>query len=134
MGSTLSDTDDYGPTALCRPLFEIRQSRDPDGTLRVTLVGELDLAARDHLRASLGQLAHTHRRVRLDLSQLQFIDCTGIDGILRVLADARRRRSDVEVDRIVSPHVGRVAALAGAGPALWPAGLACARGSEPAVS
>lgn len=120
MRSTLFSGDDDGPAARCRPLFEIRQSHDPDGALRVTLIGELDLAVSDHVRASLGQLTHAHRRLRLDLSQLQFIDCTGIDGILGALADARRCRSDVEVDRLVSPLVGRFAALAGVGQALWP--------------
>ena len=104
-----------------RPVFEIRQRHDTDGALRVTLIGELDLAVADGLRARLDQLRRSERRVRLDLSELEFIDCSGINGILGALAEARRQHWELEVDRLVSPGVRRITSLADVASALWPA-------------
>jgi anti-anti-sigma regulatory factor len=54
-----------------RPVFEIKQRHDADGALRVTLLGELDLAVADGLRAQLDRLRRSERHVRLDLSELK---------------------------------------------------------------
>jgi anti-anti-sigma factor len=104
-----------------RPGFEIRQRHDADGTLRVTLTGELDLAVADGLRDQLDQLRRSGRRVRLDLSELEFIDCSGLNGILGALEAARRGHGELEVDRLVSPGVRRITSLADVASALWPA-------------
>jgi anti-sigma B factor antagonist len=108
-------------TKPCRSLFEIRQRDDADGALRATLIGELDLSATDRLRAGLDQLQRSKRRVRLDLSELEFIDCRGVGTILSALAEARRNGWDLEVDRLVSPIVGRIVSLTEIGSSLWPA-------------
>ena len=110
-----------------RPLLELRQRDDRDGALRVTLVGELDIAQRDQVRAQLRQLRDVHRRVRLDLSQLDFIDCSGVDAILGVLTEGRGAGWELEVDRLVSPSVERIAALTGIASELWPAKSSPAR-------
>jgi hypothetical protein len=60
-------------------------------------------------------------RVRLDLSELDFIDCCGINGILRALAEARRLQWDLEVDPLVSPGVRRITSLEDIASELWPA-------------
>ena len=112
-------------TSMC-PVFEIKQCHDADGALRVTLIGELDLAVADDLTARLDQLRRSERRVRLDLSELDFIDCCGIKGIIRALAEARRGHCELEVDRVVSPGVGRITALQDVARALWPAEVATA--------
>ncbi|HEX4009928.1 MAG TPA: STAS domain-containing protein [Solirubrobacteraceae bacterium] len=101
-------------------MFEIRQRRDADGALRLTLIGELDIAVADGLRDELDRLRRSHRRVRLDLSELAFIDCYGVGGIVRALREARRDDWDLEVDAKVSPSVGRVAAHDEIASALWP--------------
>jgi anti-anti-sigma factor len=108
--------------ARTRPVFEIRQRHDADGALRVTLIGELDLAVADGLRARLGRLRRSEPRVRLDLSELEFIDCSGLNGILGALAEARRCDWALEVDRLVSPGVRRITSLDGVASELWPAG------------
>ena len=105
----------------CPPSLEIRERDDPDGALRVTLLGEIDIAVVDDLATRLSLLRRFQRRVRLDLSELRFIDCGGVNAILRALAEARGVGWELEVDRIVSPCVERIALLAGAASALWPA-------------
>jgi hypothetical protein len=57
----------------------------------------------------------------LDLSALEFIDCSGMGIIVRALADARADGWALEVDRPVSPLAQRVFALAEIESALWPA-------------
>jgi anti-anti-sigma factor len=102
-------------------MLELRQRYDPDGALRVTLVGELDVAERVRVRFRLRQLAHAHGRVRLDLSQLGFIDCSGVHAILGALAEASGAGRELEVDPRVSPSVEQIAALLGVAASLWPA-------------
>jgi anti-sigma B factor antagonist len=100
--------------------MEISERQDADGALRLTLIGEMDLAVSDRLQARLDQLRPSRRRVRLDLSQLEFIDCTGIRVILNALAQSRRDARELEVSRTVSPSVERVISLADVAPDLWP--------------
>lgn len=119
--STVCGTSGSAPAGGRRPPFEVRQRHDADGALRVTLIGELDLAVTDRLRAQLDAIRRSGRRVRLDLSQLEFIDCRGVDGVLTALAEARRNRWHLEVDPRVSPSVMRIASLKDVSSALWPA-------------
>jgi anti-anti-sigma factor len=118
---------------LCPPLFGVRQRHDADGAVRMTLVGELDLSAADGLRARLDELGRGKRRVRLDLSELEFIDCSGIRTILDAMAAGRREGHAVEVDRSVSPIVERIVSLGAIGGDLWPADAAGHSGSAAAA-
>lgn len=102
------------------PMFEITQRDEADGALRVALSGELDLAVSNRLRLGLRELGRGMRPVRLDLSALDFIDCSGVGAIVGALAEARRGRWELEVDRAVSPIVDRVIALTGVAADLWP--------------
>jgi anti-anti-sigma factor len=102
-------------------LFEVRQHHDADGAVHMTLTGELDLSAADGLRARLDEVQRAKRRVRLDLSELEFIDCSGIRTILDAMAEARRDGQPFEVDRSVSPMVGRIVSLGSIAEDLWPA-------------
>jgi anti-anti-sigma factor len=106
---------------VCLSLLELNERQDTDGVVRLTLIGELDLSVTERLRARLDQLHRSRRRVRLDLSQLEFIDCSGVRAILNALADARRRQRTLEVDRRVSPNVSRVISLVQIASDLWPA-------------
>jgi anti-anti-sigma factor len=87
----------------------------------MTLTGELDLSATGRFRARLDEVQRAQRRVRLDLSELEFIDCSGIRAILDAMAEARREGQSFEVDRSVSPIVGRIVSLGAIGGDLWPA-------------
>jgi anti-anti-sigma factor len=105
---------------MSQPFFQIQQRDDPDGALRVTLIGEIDTVAADQLTARLKQLTHPDRPVRLDLSQPGFMDCSGVGAIINILTDARRAGWELDVDRRVSPSVAWIIALAGVASVLWP--------------
>jgi anti-anti-sigma factor len=107
-------------TGPCLSLLDVRQRRDADGAERMTLIGELDLSGAAGLKARLGEVQRSTRRVRLDLSELEFIDCSGIRAILDAMAQARRDGCAFEVERSVSPIVGRVVSLGSIARELWP--------------
>ncbi len=91
-----------------------------DGTLRLTLVGELDVAMVDHLSLRLRELRKGGYGVRLDLSGLDFIDSSGIRELIRQVAEARRDRWQLEVDGPMADQVARTIDLVGAHALLWP--------------
>jgi anti-anti-sigma factor len=107
--------------------FEMRLSDDLDGAVRLALLGGLDIMVADRLTARLQTLVSPKRLVRLDLSQLGFIDCTGLQTIVRALETARRNRHRLEVDRPVSPPVKRVITFLDLAAVLWPSGADAAR-------
>ena len=110
--------------ALAGPSFEIRDSVDADGAVRLTLIGELDIAVADRVEERLREHRGDRRRVRLDLSQLEFIDSSGVRAIVLGLKHARQDGAELEVDRGVSSTVARMIEIMGIAPHLWPAGPA----------
>jgi len=106
--------------ALAGPSFEIRESVDGDGALPVALIGELDIAVSDAIEQRLRQHRDDGRPVRLDLSQLDFIDSSGVQAVVLGLRHARRSGHHVEVDRRVSASVERLIEMMGIGTQLWP--------------
>jgi anti-anti-sigma factor len=64
--------------------------QEPDAT--VSLAGELDLGSRDRVEQAIGAAVHATgtRSVLVDLSDLQFIDSSGIGTLLK-----GRRQADV---------------------------------------
>jgi anti-sigma B factor antagonist len=106
--------------ALAGPSFEIRESVDEDGAARMTLIGELDIAVADEVEERLRRLREAGRRVRLDLSQLDFIDSSGVRAIVLGLKHARQGGHELDVDRRISPTVQRMIDIMGIAPHLWP--------------
>lgn len=101
--------------------FQAMESRDTDGTVRMTLVGELDLAVANRLSARLEQLSRDRTRVRLDLSRLEFIDSTGIRTLVCATQNGCYDGGPlVEVDRDMPRVVRKVIDLIGVAPLLWP--------------
>jgi anti-anti-sigma factor len=101
-------------------VFRLEERFERDGTLRLMLIGELDLAVIDHLATRLRELRKENYPVRLDLSGLQFIDSSGIREILREIADARRDGWELEVDGPMTDQVARTVDLVGVREFLWP--------------
>jgi anti-anti-sigma factor len=58
--------------------LEIFEEQLPDGTLRIALRGELDMIGAPEVEERLAQLAGEGQDVRLDLSELTFMDSTGV--------------------------------------------------------
>jgi anti-anti-sigma factor len=102
--------------------LEYRLGADPDGAVRLTLLGEVDIAVTPGLEHELQELEHARLRARLDLSELGFIDLGGLDAILAALDRARRTGWELEVEPCVNPTVARIVGLTGVDPILWPAG------------
>ena len=94
---------------------------DAGGMVRLTLLGDLDVAGAEALNARLVELKTAGRRVRLDLSRLAFIDSSGIQALIVTLTDARSTGWQLEVAPEVSPSVTRAAEIIGIARILWPA-------------
>jgi anti-anti-sigma factor len=112
--------DEAAPPIARRPGFETRERHDIDGALRLTLLGDLDLTVTQTLSARLEELRATGRRVRLDLSQLAFIDSSGLQALLLALTDARWTGWQLEIAPELSPTVERAAQMIGIAQVLWP--------------
>lgn len=98
----------------------MREHEDLDGASRLILRGALDIVVVDRLTARIRAMVATGRPVRVDLSELGFIDCTGLRTIIRECERARGRGVRIEIDRPVSAPVKRVITFLGAELELWP--------------
>jgi len=76
--------------------FSISSSTCPDGTVRVSLGGELDVASAPELVETLEELNSNDTWFVLDLRKLLFMDSTGLRAVIRVSkqvnADGRAMR------------------------------------------
>jgi anti-anti-sigma factor len=66
--------------------LEVSEEQLSDGTRRLALKGELDMVSAPEVSARLEELARDGSAVRLDLSELSFMDSTGV----RVIYTASR--------------------------------------------
>ncbi|HZU61977.1 MAG TPA: STAS domain-containing protein [Solirubrobacteraceae bacterium] len=76
-----------------------------DGILRLSLAGELDRWSAPLLEDRLGRLRALKTPVRLDLSQLEFIDSTGVRVLVQSVGDARIKRWQFQIERELAPQV-----------------------------
>lgn len=102
--------------------FDVRETVDSDGRVRLVLLGELDHATTEALVQRLEQLKRSGSPVRLDLSELGFVDSSGIRSLLISIRDARRESWELEVDPSISWQVERVINVLGIGSVFWPDG------------
>ena len=102
------------------PGFEMHEQRDERGALRLSLSGELDLAVADRLRSRLQELAPVHATVILDLSDLQFIDSTGLQLLIINFNDATHNGWQLRIDPHLTSQVRHVVELVGLGHVFWP--------------
>jgi len=91
-----------------------------DGSLRLLLVGELDVAVVDLLASRLRELRKEGYSIRLDLSRLTFIDSSGMHQILQQVGDSRRDGWELVLDGPLTTGVARTIDLLGARAFLWP--------------
>lgn len=98
--------------------FEIHERRE-GRCVRLRLTGQLDLAVADLLADRLCELQDEQLPVRLDLSELEFMDSTGLNLVIKAADDARRNGWRFEVERDVSPPVRRLFQLVNIESLLW---------------
>jgi anti-sigma B factor antagonist len=100
-------------------ILDIRFSQEADSVHRLGVTGELDAETGPRLLASLLQDGLVGE-VRLDLSGVTFIDCSGLSILLRGLREARRHGHELAVDPDVSHPVERMIEMTGVGRLVWP--------------
>lgn len=89
------------------PYFHVDEHPHPDHT-RLSLVGELDLSSASWFEDRLDELAAHGHDVRLDLSQLDFIDSTGIRVLVRALLKSTEDGWQFQIEPNVTDTVRRV--------------------------
>ncbi|WP_229698641.1 STAS domain-containing protein [Wenjunlia tyrosinilytica] len=89
-------------------LLKVARTRQPSGLL---LVGDVDAFAVPVLESALRTLADTPGNIHLELSQLQFMDVSGLELVVSTARGMRDGRQLVLHE--LSPHLRRVMALVG---------------------
>ena len=100
--------------------FDMAVTEHPDGRAEVALRGELDLASGPRVQAELTRLIEAGATVRLDLSELDFMDSAELVAILTAVQRARQRDGSFEVERSLRPSVQRLFELTRSDEFLWP--------------
>lgn len=70
-------------------------TRERDGYIVAALQGELDLLDAEAVTSALAAVAAGQRAIIIDLSLLTFIDCSGLNVLLRVLRQVRSAGGDL---------------------------------------
>lgn len=104
------------------PEFDIRLAVDSQGVVRVTVLGDLDIATRGILQDRLSRLGEAGFAAQLDLSALRFIDASGLAAVINSVADANIAGRSLNVDRHLSRSVARLLELTGVADYVWPPG------------
>jgi anti-anti-sigma factor len=99
--------------------FSLRESAGAEG-VRIELVGELDLSVAGRLRDRLDELAQPGAKVVLDLSQLDFIDSSGINVIVTYHRQASQDGWTLLVEKQMTLSVRRVINVMGLDALFWP--------------
>ena len=83
--------------------LSIRTLRD-GSTATVSAAGEIDLSTVDELRSAVTDAASDGtEKLRLDLTGIEFIDSTGLGGLLELRATLRSRNVTLEIDAREGP-------------------------------
>jgi anti-anti-sigma factor len=91
-----------------------------DGTQIVLPQGELDIATAPQLADRLSELQNAGTATVLDLSDVTFMDSSGIAMLVRAMKAARDNGWKFRVDPEVQPQVERVVRLSGIHSHIWP--------------
>ncbi len=101
-----------GPALKPTP-FSIRLDTSGDGRVRARLEGELDLATVPELTHVLHEQLRAGKDVVLDLSALEFVDSSGLQGILVTLKEASSLPGTLSISTVIPPQVHRLLEIAG---------------------
>lgn len=84
--------------------FEIREFPESDW-LRLTLLGELDLSCASELEARLDELQAEGQSVLVDLSELEFMDSTGLSILVQAINSSRGNGWAFAIDPDLPPDM-----------------------------
>ena len=84
---------------------------ESDHAVRLHLTGDLDIASVPSLDERLAQARAGDLSVCLDLSELDFIDSTGLHALIRAIDDANSNGWRLQIDRAMPPQVMRLLQL-----------------------
>ena len=99
--------------------FAITECLEPDG-VRLNLAGELDVAGVGRLQDRLDSVARAGETVVLDLSELTFIDSSGLNVLVTATKRARRDGWQLRIERNLTRPVQRVVTMMGLSGVFWP--------------
>jgi anti-anti-sigma factor len=102
--------------------FEMLESHEPDLSVRLLLRGELDIAVADRVSARVTELLQARTPVRIEVSDLTFMDSSGFQCLWDAVRWARDAGCPLVVGDTVSPQVRRVITLLNGEELLWPDG------------
>lgn len=100
--------------------IDIWRAEESVSVCRLAVEGELDVETGPILTGCIQDMSGLDSRVRLDLSRVSFIDCTGLAAILTALRAARAEGWVLEVDENVSRPVRRIIEISGVEQLMWP--------------
>lgn len=87
------------------------ETREKDGTILVTLSGEVDLSHSAALRKRLMELMFERRNVVVDMAAVTYVDSSGIAGLVEAYQMARKSNTRFTLAAVSDP-VRRVLQLA----------------------
>jgi anti-anti-sigma factor len=99
--------------------FAITESVEPDG-VRLNLSGELDVAVVGDLQNRLDSVGRAGELVVLDLSELTFIDSSGLNVLITAARRARSEGWQLRIERSMTRPVQRVVTMMGLSAVFWP--------------
>lgn len=98
--------------------FAITESLESRG-IRLQIFGELDLAVTGRLQDHIDSVARAGETVTLDLSELTFVDSSGLNVLVMAFRQARRDGWELRVERRMTRPVERVITMMGLGAVFW---------------
>jgi anti-anti-sigma factor len=93
---------------------------DPEGRVRLELVGELDIAGATQLEDRLQSLAAGGDALVLDLHRLLFIDSSGLRVLVGAVTDARQNQRSLVFEGTLAPQVRQIIDLLELRDLFWP--------------
>lgn len=78
----------------------------------LSLIGELDIATVDKFKNAVESAKTTEKAIEIDMSQLDFVDSTGVGGLLKAIKGLQGEKIAVQMTNI-NPEVYEVFDLLG---------------------
>lgn len=98
--------------------FAITESLESHA-IRLQISGELDLAVSGRLQDHIDSVARAGETVVLDLSELTFVDSSGVNVLVTAFKQARRDGWELRVERRMTRPVERVITMMGLDAVFW---------------